>query len=166
MSRHFDDLDAVLEFDALDDFRQLIFTLQSSPRFRGGIEKFESRLSVTVLQSLALRCNGTVTRFNHVRVVDVQVSDRLVDADRPHLPADDRHLEHLIGRNHLRIIPSRCRRSGFAVFQAFERDNNAIGLQQDLSRFHVRLLTGAGTRRRPAPVEALCYSVTISGVTV
>ena len=24
MSRHFDDLDAVLEFDALDDFRQLI----------------------------------------------------------------------------------------------------------------------------------------------
>ena len=34
------------------------------------------------------------------------------------------------------IVPSRCRRSGFAVFQAFEHDNNAIGLQQDLSRFH------------------------------
>jgi hypothetical protein len=29
------------------------------------------------------------------------------------------------------IVPSRCRRSGFAVFQAFERDNNAIGLQQE-----------------------------------
>ena len=41
MSRHFDDLDAVLEFDALDDFRQLIFALQSSPCFRGGVDKFE-----------------------------------------------------------------------------------------------------------------------------
>ena len=29
MSRHFDDLDAVLESDALDDFRQLVFSLQS-----------------------------------------------------------------------------------------------------------------------------------------
>ena len=27
VSRHFDDLDAVLEFDALDDFGQLIFAL-------------------------------------------------------------------------------------------------------------------------------------------
>ena len=41
MSRHFDDLDAVLEFDALDDFGQLIFALQSSPRFRSGIDQFE-----------------------------------------------------------------------------------------------------------------------------
>ena len=30
-----------LEFDALDDFGQLIFTLQSSPRFRSGIDQFE-----------------------------------------------------------------------------------------------------------------------------
>ena len=30
MSRHFNDLDAVLEFDALDDFGQLIVALQSS----------------------------------------------------------------------------------------------------------------------------------------
>jgi len=37
-SRHFDDLDAVLEFDALDDFGELIFALQSSPRFRSGID--------------------------------------------------------------------------------------------------------------------------------
>jgi hypothetical protein len=41
VSRHFDDLDAVLEFDALDDFGQLIFALQSSPCFRGGVDKFE-----------------------------------------------------------------------------------------------------------------------------
>jgi hypothetical protein len=27
VSRQYDDLDAVLEFDALDDFRQLVFTL-------------------------------------------------------------------------------------------------------------------------------------------
>jgi hypothetical protein len=33
VSRHFDDFDAVLEFDALDDFGQLIFALQLSPRF-------------------------------------------------------------------------------------------------------------------------------------
>jgi len=41
VSRHFDDLDAVLEFDALDDFRQLIFALQSSPCFCGGVDEFE-----------------------------------------------------------------------------------------------------------------------------
>ena len=41
MSRHFDDLDTVLEFDALDDFRQLIFALQTSPCFRGGVDEFE-----------------------------------------------------------------------------------------------------------------------------
>jgi hypothetical protein len=41
VSRHFDDLDAVLEFDALDDFGQLIFALQSSPRFRSGVDQFE-----------------------------------------------------------------------------------------------------------------------------
>ena len=41
MSRHFDDFDAVLEFGALDDFGQLIFALQSSPRFRSGIDQFE-----------------------------------------------------------------------------------------------------------------------------
>ena len=41
MSRHFDDLDAVLEFDALDDFRPLIFALQAPPRFRGDVDEFE-----------------------------------------------------------------------------------------------------------------------------
>jgi hypothetical protein len=33
VSRHLDDLDAVLESDALDDFRQLVFSLQSRQVF-------------------------------------------------------------------------------------------------------------------------------------
>src|ERR1700722_3829970 len=33
VSRHLDDLDAVLESDALDDFRQLVFSLQPPPGF-------------------------------------------------------------------------------------------------------------------------------------
>ena len=41
VSRHFDNFDAVLEFDALDDFRQLIFAPQASPCFRGGVDEFE-----------------------------------------------------------------------------------------------------------------------------
>jgi hypothetical protein len=36
-----DDLDAVLEFDASDDFGQLIFALQSSPCFRSGVDELE-----------------------------------------------------------------------------------------------------------------------------
>jgi hypothetical protein len=40
VSRHFDDLDAVLCFDALDDFGQLIFALQSSPGFRSGVDQY------------------------------------------------------------------------------------------------------------------------------
>jgi hypothetical protein len=35
VSRHFDDLNAVLEFDASDDFRQLVFTFQSPPGTSG-----------------------------------------------------------------------------------------------------------------------------------
>ena len=39
MSRHFNDLDAVLESDSLNDFRQLVFSLQSPPGFcRSGDE--------------------------------------------------------------------------------------------------------------------------------
>jgi hypothetical protein len=34
VNRHFDDLDAVLEFDALDDFGQLIFALQEMRKLR------------------------------------------------------------------------------------------------------------------------------------
>jgi hypothetical protein len=42
VSRHFDDLDAVLEFDASDDFWRLVFTFQSPPGFVGGVDEFES----------------------------------------------------------------------------------------------------------------------------
>ena len=42
-----------------------------------------------MLQSLALRCNGTVTRFSQARVVDVEISHRLVHPDQPHLLADE-----------------------------------------------------------------------------
>ena len=35
MSRRFDDLDAILEFDASDDLGQLVFALQAPPCFRG-----------------------------------------------------------------------------------------------------------------------------------
>jgi hypothetical protein len=52
-------------------------------------------LSVTALQCLALRCNGTVTRFSQARVVDVEISHRLVDPDEPNLLADDCRLRAL-----------------------------------------------------------------------
>jgi hypothetical protein len=38
VSRHFDDLDAVLEFEALDDFRKPVF---APPCLRGGADEFE-----------------------------------------------------------------------------------------------------------------------------
>ena len=41
MSRRFDDLDAVLEFDALDDLGQLVFALQAPPCFRGRGDELE-----------------------------------------------------------------------------------------------------------------------------
>ena len=41
MSRRLDDLDAVLEFDASDDFRQLVFALQSAPCFGGRRDELE-----------------------------------------------------------------------------------------------------------------------------
>ena len=41
MSRHFGDLDAVLECDAGYDLWQLVFALQSPPCFRGGVHEFE-----------------------------------------------------------------------------------------------------------------------------
>jgi hypothetical protein len=99
----------------------------------------------SAISSAMLQCNASrfraVTRLNQPRVVDVQVSDWLVHPDRPHLLADARHLEHLVGQKHLGIVPTRCRRSGFAVFQAFERDNNAIGLLS-------RTLNNSGRKQR------------------
>ena len=41
MSRHFSDLDFVLEFDALNDLWQLVLAVQSPLCFRGGVDKFE-----------------------------------------------------------------------------------------------------------------------------
>jgi hypothetical protein len=41
VSRHFNDLDAVLESDASNDFRQLVFSLQSPRGFRGSGYKLE-----------------------------------------------------------------------------------------------------------------------------
>jgi hypothetical protein len=37
MSWHFDDLDADVEFDASDDFRQPVFALQPSPGFGAAV---------------------------------------------------------------------------------------------------------------------------------
>jgi hypothetical protein len=48
VSRHFNDLDAVSETDSFDDFRQLVFSFQSSPNFcgRGAAAIDERRLKV------------------------------------------------------------------------------------------------------------------------
>jgi hypothetical protein len=58
-----------------------------------------------VLQSLALRCNGTVTRFSQARVVDVEISHRLVHPDQPHLLADARPCLALSRRGQRRPRP-------------------------------------------------------------
>ena len=57
----FDDLDAVLEFDALDDFRQLIFAFQSSPCFRSGVDKFEHHKLGRLRRQGSLRPHGSMT---------------------------------------------------------------------------------------------------------
>jgi hypothetical protein len=70
VSRHFDDLDAVLESDSLDDFRQLVFALQSPPGFCGRGDELEhhelGQLKVRVLLSLGygygLRAGEVVIR--------------------------------------------------------------------------------------------------------
>ena len=61
MSRHFDDLDAVLEFDALDDFRQLIFALRSSPCFCGGVDEFEHHKLGSLRRQGSFRPHGSMT---------------------------------------------------------------------------------------------------------
>jgi hypothetical protein len=64
------------------------------------------------------------------------VEDRLVHPDQRDLLADDGPPRAPDWAKSPSRRPSRCRCSGFAVFQAFERDNNAIGFQQYLARFH------------------------------
>src|SRR5262249_13147601 len=63
---------------------------------------------------------GPVTCRDQAGVIDVQVRDRLVDQHEAHLLADDRHLEHLVGENDLRVVPRACRRSDFAIRKALE----------------------------------------------
>ena len=45
VSRHFDDLDAVLEFDALDDFRQLMWKFPASREFAGNNRTAQAQAS-------------------------------------------------------------------------------------------------------------------------
>jgi hypothetical protein len=58
--RHFDNLDAVLEFDALDNLRQLIFALQSSPCFRRGIHELEHHELGSLRRQGALGAHGSM----------------------------------------------------------------------------------------------------------
>ena len=61
VSGHFDDLDTVLEFDALDDFRQLFFALQASPCFRGGVDEFKHHQLGGLRRQGPLRPHGSMT---------------------------------------------------------------------------------------------------------
>ena len=71
-----------------------------------------------------MQCNASrfrpLTRLNQPRVIDVQVSDWLVHPDQPELLADARYLEHLVGQNHLRIIPRACADTYFTAIKAFK----------------------------------------------
>ena len=61
MSRRFDDLDSVLEFDAGDDLWQLVFSLQSPPSFRGGIDEFEHHEFGGLRRQSSLGPHGSMT---------------------------------------------------------------------------------------------------------
>jgi hypothetical protein len=61
--RHFDNLDAVLEFDALDNLRLLVLSLQSSPCLCGGIHELEHH------ELGDLRRQGTLVRTVRCRTV-------------------------------------------------------------------------------------------------
>jgi len=58
---HFDQLDAVLEFDASDNFRELFFTLQSPPCFRGDVDEFEHHELGGLRRQRSLRPHGSMT---------------------------------------------------------------------------------------------------------
>jgi hypothetical protein len=51
------DFDSVLEFDTLDDFRQLVLTLQSSPSFRRGHHQLENHETSGVLRQRAFHAD-------------------------------------------------------------------------------------------------------------
>jgi hypothetical protein len=61
VSRHFDDVDAILEFDALDDLWQLVFALQSPPCFRGCSDELEHHELGGLRRQGTLRPHGSVT---------------------------------------------------------------------------------------------------------
>jgi hypothetical protein len=61
VSRRFDDLDAVLEFDAGDDLWQLVFTLQAPPCFRGGVDEFKDHELGGLRRQGSLRPDGSMT---------------------------------------------------------------------------------------------------------
>jgi hypothetical protein len=87
----------------------------------------------------------------------VEIGDRLVDADEPNLPADDRDLERLVRPKDLRIIPRACRQTVFSVRDALEYDVHLVRLQQDLARFHVppwSRNSGAGASNWPGHIGA------------
>jgi hypothetical protein len=50
VSRHFVHLDAVVEFDASNDFRQLVFSFQSPPGFHGSGDGSAPRTAATTAQ--------------------------------------------------------------------------------------------------------------------
>ena len=77
VSRHFDDLDAVLEFDALDDFGQLIFALQSSPCFCSGVDQFEDH------ELGGLRRQGSLRPHRSMCTVANTLSIGLMSSDDP-----------------------------------------------------------------------------------
>ena len=94
------------------------------------------RDTVTSRYTVTLFRLRTATRFKKPGVVDVQVSNRLVDPDQPDLLADDRDLEYLVRQNHLRVVPSACRRAYFAALDALKMQHDLVGLQKDFARFH------------------------------
>ena len=61
MSRHFNDLDSVFEFDALNDLWQLVLASQSSPCFRGGVDQFEHHEFGGLRRQGALCSHGSMT---------------------------------------------------------------------------------------------------------
>ena len=62
MIYRFEDLDTVLEFDASDDFRQLIFAFQSSPCFCGGRDELEHHQSGRFGRQRSFRPHGPMPR--------------------------------------------------------------------------------------------------------
>ena len=69
MSRYFDDLDAVLEFDALEDLWQLVFAVQSPPCFRGGGDELEHHEFGGLRQGRPTRAARTCWLRNRALVV-------------------------------------------------------------------------------------------------